>query len=228
MGWGRCVLWVHLGHWVIGFLCLGIWSKNRARLRLCPATPGVGTQRVLPTPAVTGQRRAGTREPRMGHAENVRRNSQTGNRWLWRQAFEFEAKDREPLYRGLKSGNKGGAHRGAGADGSRSLPPGPPDFHRDRSWPRLGATLAVGPLASSASGSGAKIGPASAFAPSPPASAPKGATDAGGDGAKAGRDTRTEDGGTLGMCAGIRKLPIDGVCGRYAAFGRLCSRVHAL
>ncbi|MFT5051787.1 MAG: hypothetical protein ACI8QZ_003210, partial [Chlamydiales bacterium] len=33
------------------FLGLGIWSKNRARLRLCPATPGVGTQRVLPTPA---------------------------------------------------------------------------------------------------------------------------------------------------------------------------------
>ncbi|MFT5478739.1 MAG: hypothetical protein ACI8Y8_004108, partial [Planctomycetota bacterium] len=39
------------------FLGLGIWSKNRARLRLCPVTPGVGTQRVLPTPAVTGQRR---------------------------------------------------------------------------------------------------------------------------------------------------------------------------
>ncbi|MFT7480834.1 MAG: hypothetical protein ACI80N_004150, partial [Gammaproteobacteria bacterium] len=26
-----------------GFLGLGIWSKNRARLRLCPATPGGGT-----------------------------------------------------------------------------------------------------------------------------------------------------------------------------------------
>ncbi|MFT7479931.1 MAG: hypothetical protein ACI80N_003238, partial [Gammaproteobacteria bacterium] len=45
-----------LGVWFLGFhfLGLGIWSKNRARLRLCPATPGVGTQRVLPTPAVTG------------------------------------------------------------------------------------------------------------------------------------------------------------------------------